>query len=191
MPTTNAARLATALLALGALAAGIGAHVRADADPPPATDAARGRSAPVPLEGAPGSIYDWPLGGPPPDVVRRFEPPPAPWAAGHRGVDLAAAQGTAVLAASDGVVAFAGTVADRGVVSVDHADGIRTTYEPLAPTVPAGERVARGDVVGILQSGHAEVPCLHWGARRGSDDYLDPLTLVGEPPVIRLYPSSG
>jgi len=38
--------------------------------------------------------YGWPIDGP--VVVRRFDPPPAPWLAGHRGVDLGAAPGGAV-----------------------------------------------------------------------------------------------
>src|SRR5690349_8021915 len=57
----------------------------------------------------------WPVAGPGgrvrPVVERGFEPPPEPWAAGHRGVDLGAAPGTEVVAAATGRVSFAGTVA--------------------------------------------------------------------------------
>src|SRR4051794_4940346 len=53
-------------------------------------------------------------------VVRVFTAPPQPWLPGHRGVDLAATHGEAVLAAGDGVVLFAARVAGRGVVSVRH-----------------------------------------------------------------------
>src|SRR5438128_12119850 len=64
----------------------------------------------------------WPVAGaggrPRPVVVRGFEPPPRPWSAGHRGVDLAAGQGSPVRAAAAGRVVFAGTVAGQGVVSV-------------------------------------------------------------------------
>jgi len=94
-----------------------------------------------------------------------------------------------VLAAGDGVVVFAGMVAGRPVVSIDHAGGLRTTYEPVDPTVAAGQQVARGSPVGTLLAGHhgcAVTACLHWGLRRG-ETYLDPLALL-EVPRVRLLP---
>jgi murein DD-endopeptidase MepM/ murein hydrolase activator NlpD len=75
------------------------------------------------------------------------------------------------------------------VVSVDHADGLRTTYEPVDAVVGAGARVARGAMLGTLAGGHVGCPadaCLHWGLRRG-ETYLDPLALL-RPPRIRLLP---
>jgi murein DD-endopeptidase MepM/ murein hydrolase activator NlpD len=122
-------------------------------------------------------------------VTRPFDALPHRYAAGHRGVDLGGAPGAPVLAAGDGVVVFAGMVAGRPVVSVDHADGLRTTYEPVAASVGAGQPVARGSPLGTLVAGHACCPaaaCLHWGLRRG-EDYLDPLSLLA-PPEIRLLP---
>lgn len=136
----------------------------------------------------PAARYQWPVDGPPP-VVRRFAPPPKPWLPGHRGVDLGAAPEVVVRAAGPGTVVFAGTVVDRGVVSIDHAGGLRTTYEPVAPTVTAGQSVRAGDPIGTLTAGHDGCPvaaCLHWGLRRG-DVYLDPLALVGAGRV-RLLP---
>jgi len=112
--------------------------------------------------------FRWPLDGQPP-VTRRFEPPPRPWLPGHRGVDLAARPGATVYAAGPGMVRFAGPVAGRGVVSIDHADGLRTTYEPVSPTVVAGQQVRAGDPIGSLDAGHPGCPvaaCLHWGLRR-------------------------
>lgn len=129
--------------------------------------------------------YDWPL--PPGDVTRTFDQPDAPWLSGHRGVDLAGSAGVSVLAAADGVVAFAGMVAGKGVVSIDHADGIRTTYEPVISDLSAGTPVRRGDVIGTLTLGHGLATALHWGAKVGKD-YLDPVTLIDAPVVIRLYP---
>jgi murein DD-endopeptidase MepM/ murein hydrolase activator NlpD len=113
-------------------------------------------------------------------VTRAFEPPAGPFGPGHRGVDLAAAAGAPVLAAGDGLVAFAGMVAGRPVVSIDHPGGLRTTYEPVDPTVAAGQAVARGSPIGTLLAGHPGCPaaaCLHWGVRRG-ETYLDPLALL-------------
>jgi murein DD-endopeptidase MepM/ murein hydrolase activator NlpD len=75
------------------------------------------------------------------------------------------------------------------VVSVDHADGLRTTYEPVTPAVVAGQAVRAGEVIGTLDAGHPGCPltaCLHWGLRRG-EVYLDPLALVGRARV-RLLP---
>jgi murein DD-endopeptidase MepM/ murein hydrolase activator NlpD len=120
--------------------------------------------------------FSWPL-PPPHPVVRAFQSPATPFGPGHRGADLSAPTGTAVLAAGDGVVVYAGAVAARTLVSVEHRGGLRTTYEPVTPTVTAGHPVRRGDVIGHLQEGHCTSPCLHWGARRG-DEYLDPLRLV-------------
>ena len=123
------------------------------------------------------------------EVTRAFDVLPHPYAAGHRGVDLGGAAGVAVLAAGDGVVVFAGMVAGRPVVSIDHAGGLRTTYEPVDPSVAAGQRVTRGSPIGTLLAGHPGCPaaaCLHWGLRRG-EVYLDPLTLL-EPRRVRLLP---
>ncbi|WP_144119039.1 murein hydrolase activator EnvC family protein [Catellatospora sichuanensis] len=124
--------------------------------------------------------WRWPLTGTP-HLVRRFDPPPQPWLPGHRGVDLAAAAGSPVLAASAGTVVYAGMLAGRGVVSVDHPGGLRTTYEPVEPLVEAGDSVATGTPLGTLAAGHAGCPtaaCLHWGLRRGGV-YLDPLAVLG------------
>src|SRR5919204_134506 len=87
---------------------------------------------------------------PPLAAVRRFDPPPQPWLPGHRGVDLAAAPSIEVRAAGAGIVLFAGTVAGRPVVTVGHASGLRTTYEPVRPRLPAGTRVAAGTPIGTL-----------------------------------------
>jgi murein DD-endopeptidase MepM/ murein hydrolase activator NlpD len=136
----------------------------------------------------PQALWGRPLSGEP-VVTRPFDPPPTPYAAGHRGVDLAGTPGRPVVAAGAGVVAFAGLVAGRPVVSVEHAGGLRTTYEPVQPTVAAGQAVVRGSPLGVLVAGHGGCPveaCLHWGLRRGAV-YLDPLSLL-RPPRVRLLP---
>ena len=147
-----------------------------------------GAAAAAPPPVAPAGPWAAPLPGPI-SVTRGFDVSAGPYAAGHRGVDLAGATGAPVLAAGDGVVVFAGVVAGRPVVSVDHADGLRTTYEPVQPAVAAGQRVSRGQPLGVLEPGHAGCPveaCLHWGLRRGGT-YLDPLLLL-RPPRVRLLP---
>jgi murein DD-endopeptidase MepM/ murein hydrolase activator NlpD len=122
-------------------------------------------------------------------VSRAFEHLPHRFAAGHRGTDLRASPSSPVLAAGDGVVVFAGMVAGRPLVSIDHPGGLRTTYEPVDPSVAAGQQVARGSPIGTLTVGHPGCPvqaCLHWGLRRG-ETYLDPLSLLRSPRV-RLLP---
>jgi murein DD-endopeptidase MepM/ murein hydrolase activator NlpD len=148
-----------------------------------AADVARGPSAVLP--------FGWPL-DPVPRVVRAFDPPAQAWLPGHRGVDLASTPGARVYAAGGGVVRFAGLIAGRGAVSVEHRGGLRTTYEPVEPTVRTGDRVAGGDPIGRLAAGHpgcAASACLHWGLRRGAE-YLDPLGLLALGRV-RLLPLSG
>ena len=137
---------------------------------------------------APRPAYTWPTGGPA-AVLEGFDPPAVVWGSGHRGVDLALAAGSPVLAAGDGTVVFAGMVAGRPVVSIDHVDGIRTTYEPVEAVVGAGDAVGRGQVIGTLVAGHRAdgVDALHWGARTGPKTYVNPLRLL-DPPVIRLKP---
>jgi murein DD-endopeptidase MepM/ murein hydrolase activator NlpD len=128
----------------------------------------------------------WPL-PPTPQVVRAFDPPDSPWGAGHRGVDLAGSVGEVVHTALAGTVTFAGRLAGRGVVVVDHGT-TRTTYEPVAATVAVGDRLARGQPIGTLElAGSHCFPrtCLHWGWRRGAT-YLDPLLLVGGGPIVLL-----
>ena len=109
-------------------------------------------------------------------LVRDFDPPAEPWGAGHRGVSLAASAGDPVVAAMDGVVSFAGEVARRGWVTVDHGGGLQTTYGVLEPrAVAAGDRVGVGDPLGLLadDAGH-----VHWGARLHGE-YIHPLSLLG------------
>lgn len=140
---------------------------------------------------APAGGFRWPLDGAP-RVVRPFDPPPQPWLPGHRGVDLAGAPGAAVRAAGAGRVHFAGRVAGRPVVSVEHAGGLRTTYEPVEAVARIGDPVAAGEPIGRLAAGHpgcTVAACLHWGLRRG-DVYLDPLSLLGLGQV-RLLPLAG
>jgi murein DD-endopeptidase MepM/ murein hydrolase activator NlpD len=125
-------------------------------------------------------------------VVAGFVAPAGPFAPGHRGVDLGGRVGDPVRSAAAGVVAFAGVVAGRGVVSVDHPGGLRTSYEPVTATVARGDQVGAGEVLGRLESMASHCPpaaCLHWGLRRG-ETYLDPRSMLGAVRV-RLLPVWG
>ncbi|MEV4299470.1 M23 family metallopeptidase [Microbispora rosea] len=151
--------------------------------------AGAGTAGPGPMR-PPGeaSGWRWPLSGPA-RPMRRFDPPPQRWLAGHRGVDLAARPGEKVVAAGPGTVGLAERVAGRGVVTISHPDGLRTTYLPVRALVRPGDAVAAGQVIGVVEedaAAHCTAPCLHWGLLRGRL-YLDPLLLFGRGQV-RLLP---
>lgn len=149
----------------------------------------------APVARADEGRLDWPL-QPRPAVMRVFDAPSPNWNRGHRGVDLAGAAGQPVYAAGPGTVVFAGELAGRTLVSIAHPGGLRTTYEPVRPSVRAGQLVDSGALIGELMAGHAGCPapaCLHWGAMWGAAsraDYVDPLGLLASTPV-RLKPLAG
>lgn len=135
---------------------------------------------------------------------RLFDPPPKPWNAGHRGIDLVAEPGDEVRSPGSGTIAFVGVVVNRPLLSIDLDVGLRATLEPVTTTLSEGERVARGQTIGMLvdtvgdpslhspasaEYGNHCTPevCVHWGLRRG-EVYVNPLDwLVGYGP-IRLLP---
>lgn len=120
-------------------------------------------------------------------VLDPFRPPATPFGPGNRGLEYATAPGTPVVAAAAGRVTFAGPVAGRLYVTVQHADRLRTTYAFLASVLVAeGVAVRAGQVVG------ASGPRLLWTARLG-DAYLDPAVLLGASghATVRLVPTGG
>lgn len=184
---TAALALLPPMTASAASATGTTTGLHGGLGPPTSREAGSPTPAPVP-----SGAYRWPVPGQP-VLGRLFDPPNTPYGRGHRGVDLVAPAGSAVLAAGDGTVVFAGPLAGRGVVSIGHPDGLRTTYEPVTATVTVGAAVRAGQQVGILQAGHpgcSASACLHWGVRRGAETYLDPLRLIGRWEV-RLLAWSG
>ena len=120
-------------------------------------------------------------------VVADFAPPSERWGAGHRGVDVRGVSGSPVRSWASGRVYFSGDVGGKPVVSialgssslglaVDSSRVTRFTYEPVHSTLQPGDRVERGQVIGLLaeQGGHcAGGTCMHVGLRRG-DEYLSP-----------------
>ncbi|HZP90825.1 MAG TPA: M23 family metallopeptidase [Actinomycetota bacterium] len=134
--------------------------------------------------------WRWPVVGP---ILRGFDPPASPYGSGHRGIDIATAFGSEVVAAAPGVVSFAGPVGGALFVSVDHGGGLVSSYSWLSSIL-----VRRGDVVGegvalaLSGGGHPGVspPHLHFGVRRDGV-YVDPLELLAAPSVVgivRLVP---
>lgn len=204
---TLIAVIMTSVVAVATVAARPRALAAPREDPAQATGAVAGRPTPATdSNGWPGPRAEMPrlaltdpspqapaLGPPVPGavvVVRPFDPPDQPWQAGHRGVDVAAPPGSPVLATADGTVSFAGAVAGRGVLVVDHG-GTRTTYEPVTALVPRGTSVRAGQTVARLATGHdcgtPEVTCLHVGLKRG-ESYLEPVFAAGAANNLRLLP---
>lgn len=130
--------------------------------------------------------WAWPLAGH--RLVLPYEAPAHEYGAGHRGVDLRPTVDDVVRAPAPGVVAFSGTVVDRGVLTIDHEDGHVSTLEPVRNSVPAGTRVGRGDAVARLGfGGHTAPGALHFGVRRDGA-YINPLLLLGSVPTAVLLP---
>ena len=105
---------------------------------------------------------------------------PAPWASGHRGVDLASDTEAAIRAPADGTVSFSGKVVDREVLSIDHGAGYISAFEPVESKLEVSDTVTAGDLIAVLNtyddgSTHCDSPCLHWGVRLHGE-YL----MVGE-----------
>ena len=148
------------------------------------------------LASAPAAHADWvwPVSG---EVITPYRNGDDPYAAGqHRGIDIAAATGTPVVAASAGEVRFAGTAGSSGLtVSIRTADGLfDTSYLHLSSTaVHKGDRVSTGDRVGAVGTTgkrSAAAPHLHFGVRDAGTDhgYRDPLAFLPPPPVPAQQP---
>ena len=165
---------------VAALAGGLGVTAAATAEPPGAGDV----SAPIALA-YPGWIW--------PSASFRFERPyEAPahrYAGGHRGVDLRPVAVVEVRAPADGSVAFVGPVADRGVLTIDHGDGLVTTLEPVESDFTIGDQVRRGEIVGtVALGGHAAAGAFHFGVRLHGE-YVNPQLLLGGVPRAVLLPA--
>lgn len=119
----------------------------------------------------------WPLGGPR-QILRPYIAPETPYAAGHRGIDIAATPAAVVRSPADGVIRFSGFVVDRYVVSIDHGGGLISSFEPVLSPLADGTVVHRGEPIGALQSGHCRAPCLHFGVRLHGR-YVSPLNYLG------------
>ena len=143
---------------------------------------AAGQGSGLPDWAAP-PVYDWPVPGQP---VAGFRPPEHPWAAGHRGVDLAVRAGQPVHPMADGMVVWSGTIAGDSWTTLSHGDGVVTTYGPLqAPSGAAlGTPVTSADVIGRARGdAHGRKGRLHVGARR-EGRYIDPAVLVADGPQL-------
>lgn len=98
----------------------------------------------------------------------------------HHGLDIAAPEGTEVMAARGGTVSRAGTDEELGMyVVIEHDGGFTTTYGHLAEkVVEKGDQVHYGTLIGYVGStGLSTGPHLHFEIRSGSQS-KDPLQLL-------------
>lgn len=112
------------------------------------------------------SGFAWPVHG---RIVARF----GPGASGEKfnGVKIAVPLDTPILAAADGVVAYAGSGIPTlgGLVIVRHGDGWTTVYGHASRLlVQRGQSVKRGQTIALSgDSGFAERPEVHFEMRKG------------------------
>lgn len=113
-------------------------------------------------------------------IGRPYDPPPGPFGAGHRGIDYAVSPGGLVRAAEAGRVTFAGPVAGVRAVSIDHGDGLTTTYSSLSSTfVGTTETVHQGQWLGRAGVAHdGGAAGLHFGVKLNGE-YVDPSAYLG------------
>lgn len=98
----------------------------------------------------------------------------------HKGVDLAAPYGSAILAAADGVVTTATYSSSAGnYVVIAHGDGISTVYmHASALLVSVGDTVSQGETIAKVGStGYSSGNHLHFGVIK-SGSYVDPLGYI-------------
>lgn len=132
------------------------------------------RPLPLPTGGSP--VFAWPVEG---RVLSAFGAKPG--GRYNDGVNLKASAGSAVRAAADGVVAYAGdAVAGFGnLILIKHADGWVTAYgHNEALLVARGARVRRGNVIARAgATGAVDEPQVHFELRRGRVA-VDPVKLL-------------
>lgn len=126
-------------------------------------------------DAVPAADYQVPVDG---VVVDPFRAPDHPYGPGNRGIEYRTDVGTAVQAAGAGTVGFAGPVAGRQVVAIQHGDGRRSTYTGLEEVA-----VRRGDPVSAGQRIASAGPSLHFGVKDGAE-YVDPALLFAPPEVV-------
>ncbi|MEQ7126925.1 M23 family metallopeptidase [Actinopolymorpha sp. B11F2] len=108
---------------------------------------------------APGSYH----------LTARFGDCSSRWEACHTGLDFAASQGTPARAAAAGTVVFAGRAGAYGnMITVDHGNGVMTSYAHLRTFAPGveGASVIPGEMIGeVGTTGNSTGPHLHFEVR--------------------------
>lgn len=117
-------------------------------------------------------------------VIKHYDLTHGPYAAGHRGIDLPAAETQRVFAPVAGVVTFSGTVVDRPLLSIRVDSETLLSLEPVLSELKPGDPVARGQPLGtVAMGGHCASECLHLGVRV-NERYVNPLRFFRGRPVL-------
>ena len=98
----------------------------------------------------------------------------------HKGIDIGASEGSAVVAAAGGTVVIATYSASAGnYIMISHGGGVYTVYMHLSSIgVSNGESVTRGSTIGTVGStGYSTGPHLHFGIRINGS-YVNPSSYV-------------
>jgi murein DD-endopeptidase MepM/ murein hydrolase activator NlpD len=165
-------------------APGIAGAPRPATVPPSVAPSATAQAAfaPTPtLPAAPparGGTFQWPLKG---ELLAEFGPLPGK-GQHNDGINIAAAKGTPIHAAENGVVAYAGNELKGfgNLLLVKHADGWMTAYAHAEQLmVRKGDTVTRGQTIATVgNSGNVTSPQLHFEIRRGTQA-VNPAELLG------------
>jgi murein DD-endopeptidase MepM/ murein hydrolase activator NlpD len=144
----------------------------------PAGSAATSSAGPSARPAASGSLA-WPASG---QLSSHFG---SRWGRHHKGIDIANAIGTPIVAAADGTVAFAGWT-DGGygyLVEILHPDGVRTLYAHNSQLlVDTGDVVKRSQTIALMgDSGHSTGPHLHFEVVPPGSQAVNPLNRLSNP----------
>ena len=127
-----------------------------------------------------GLVFIKPVQGPysSPFGLRRYfnQQPRKP----HSGIDIAAPEGTPVMAPASGTVLETGDYFFNGnTVFIDHGQGLVTMFCHLSRIeVESGQQVATGEVIGrVGMTGRVTGPHLHWGVSL-NDARVDPMLFM-------------
>jgi murein DD-endopeptidase MepM/ murein hydrolase activator NlpD len=121
--------------------------------------------------------FRWPVRG---RVIGEFGSKPT--GQHNDGINVAVPEGTAIKAAEDGVVAYAGNELKTygNLVLIRHANGFVTAYAHASEiTVKRDEQVKRGQIIAKSgQTGNVSAPQLHFEVRKGSSP-VNPMPYLG------------
>lgn len=137
-------------------------------------------AVPVPSADAADLVFRRPTPAPVLDPFRMSEGKYGP---GNRGIEYETGELDRIVAAARGTVVFAGPVAGSLFVTVDHGDGLESSYGYVGHIlVREGQEVASGDLVAL-----SDGP-FHFSVRLHGE-YVDPEPLFGSRRVVvRLVP---
>ena len=128
-------------------------------------------------------VWLWPVEGEH-SIRLEYQAPVTEYGRGHRGLDIPVDTGQEVHAPATGIVTYAGTISDRGVLSLRVGDYL-VSFEPVTAMVTEGDVVVRGAVLGTVGTGSHCDECVHVGVRRNGL-YLSPVKLLGSLPRAKL-----